>query len=164
MALLWDPLNSSWYPHKHVSISLHFRTDREMLWESAETYHRLHSVLTSCNSVGDVRGLALALTSLNLARHASVKPRVMAEIYLMLAIRLKLSWPKFSTMFQRYIYRQSTKHFIFWCNIPNFSVCMYSPLVKYGHIRGSTCGPKSRWGSPKTWMNWNWAINNLLAY
>ena len=84
-----------------------------MLWESAETYHRLHSVLTSCNSVGDVRGLALALTSLNLARHTSVKPRVMAEIYLMLAIRLKLSWPKFSTMFQRYIYRQSTKHFIF---------------------------------------------------
>ena len=73
-----------------------------MLWESAETYHRLHSVLTSSNSVGDVKGLALALTALNLARHAHVKPGVMAEIYLMLAIRLKLSWPKFPTMFKRF--------------------------------------------------------------
>ena len=73
-----------------------------MLWETAETYHRLHSVLTSSNSVGDVKGLALALTSLNLARHAHIKPRIMAEIYLILAIRLKLSWPKFPTMFQRF--------------------------------------------------------------
>ena len=79
-----------------------FRTDRDMLWETAETYHRLHSVLTSSNSVGDVKGLALALTSLNLARHAHIKPRIMAEIYLMLAIRLKLSWPKFPTIFQRF--------------------------------------------------------------
>ena len=71
------------------------------MWESAETYHRLHSVLTSANSVGDVQGLALGLTALNLARHAHVKPRVMAEIYLMLAVRLKLSWPKSPTMFQR---------------------------------------------------------------
>ena len=72
-----------------------------MLWESAETYHRLHSVLTSL-SVGDIKGLALALTALNLARHAHVKPGVMAEIYLMLAIRLKLSWPKFPILFQRF--------------------------------------------------------------
>ena len=77
------------------------RTNKEVFWESAETYHRLHSVLTSTNNVGDVQSLALALTALNLTRHAHVKPRVMAEIYIMLAVRLKLSWPKMPTMFRR---------------------------------------------------------------
>ena len=77
------------------------KRDREMLWEAAETYHRLHSVLTCDNSVGDVQGLALAVTALNLARHSHYKPRVMSEIYLMLAIRLKLSWPKLPTLLQR---------------------------------------------------------------
>ena len=70
--------------------------DREALWEAAETYHRLHQVpyltlgcttyiltqveLCSPGSGGGVYGLALALTSLNLARHSLSRPRVQVNI------------------------------------------------------------------------------------
>ena len=57
---------------------------------------------TCSDSIGDVRGLALALTSLNLARRSHTKPRVMAEIYFMLAIRLKISWPRLPSIIQRW--------------------------------------------------------------
>ena len=77
------------------------KRDRDSLWEAAETYHRLHSVLTCDNSVGDIQGLTLALTSLNLARHSHVKPRVMSEMYLMMSLRLKLSWSKLPSLLQR---------------------------------------------------------------
>ena len=64
-------------------------------------------------------GLALALTSLNLARHSLSRPRVQvnifflrlifnfytiicqAEIYLLLAARLRLSWPRLPKLLQR---------------------------------------------------------------
>merc|ERR1719516_260570 len=60
--------------------------DREALWEAAETYHRLHQVeLCAPGGGGAVYGLALALTSLNLARHSLSRPGVQAEIYLLLA-------------------------------------------------------------------------------
>ena len=50
-----------------------------------------------------VRGLALALTALNLSRASLHKAQGQAEIYLLLAIRLKLSWPRLlSPAFQRY--------------------------------------------------------------
>jgi len=76
--------------------------DREALWESAETYHRLHQVeLCSPGGGGAVYGLALALTSLNLARHSLSRPRVQAEIYLLLAARLRLSWPRLPKLLQR---------------------------------------------------------------
>jgi len=48
-----------------------------------------------------VYGLALALTSLNLARHSLSRPRVQAEIYLLLAARLRLSWPRLPKLLQR---------------------------------------------------------------
>merc|ERR1719400_1713407 len=76
--------------------------DREALWEAAETYHRLHQVeLCSPSGGGGVYGLALALTSLNLARHSLSRPRVQAEIYLLLAARLRLSWPRLPKLLQR---------------------------------------------------------------
>jgi len=76
--------------------------DREALWEAAETYHRLHQVeLCSPGGGGALYGLALALTSLNLARHSLSRPRVQAEIYLLLAARLRLSWPRLPKLLQR---------------------------------------------------------------
>merc|ERR1711971_1483292 len=78
--------------------------DREALWEAAETYHRLHQVelcSPSGGGGGAVYGLALALTSLNLARHSLSRPRVQAEIYLLLAARLRLSWPRLPKLLQR---------------------------------------------------------------
>ena len=73
--------------------------DREALWEAAETYHRLHQVLQlllvqqpppppllsqvelcSGSGGGAVYGLALALTSLNLARRGLARPRVKVNI------------------------------------------------------------------------------------
>ena len=75
------------------------RDDREALWEAAETYHRLHQVpqvllveqippppllsqveLCSGSGGGAVYGLALALTSLNLARRGLARPRVKVNI------------------------------------------------------------------------------------
>ena len=41
-----------------------------------------------------LRGLALALTALNLSRGSLARPRVQAEIHLLLAARLRLSWPR----------------------------------------------------------------------
>ena len=116
--------------------------DREALWEAAETYHRLHQVpqlllvqqtppppllsqveLCSGSGGGAVYGLALALTSLNLARRGLARPRVkvyirfctkltsspivnlhlptQAEIYVLLATRLRLSWPRLPKLLQR---------------------------------------------------------------
>merc|ERR1719341_1825021 len=77
--------------------------DREALWEAAETYHRLHQVELCApgGGGGAVYGLALALTSLNLARHSLSRPRVQAEIYLLLAARLRLSWPRLPKLLQR---------------------------------------------------------------
>ena len=113
------------------------RDDREALWEAAETYHRLHQVpqlllvqqpppppllsqveLCSGSGGGAVYGLALALTSLNLARRGLARPRVkvnirfcsklylfyhqsQAEIYVLLATRLRLSWPRLPKLLQR---------------------------------------------------------------
>ena len=118
------------------------RDDREALWEAAETYHRLHQVpqlllvqqtppppllsqveLCSGSGGGAVYGLALALTSLNLARRGLARPRVkvnirfyskltsspiinlypptQAEIYVLLATRLRLSWPGLPKLLQR---------------------------------------------------------------
>eukprot|EP00092_Neocalanus_flemingeri_P001165 GFUD01001241.1.p1 GENE.GFUD01001241.1~~GFUD01001241.1.p1 ORF type:complete len:1098 (+),score=305.94 GFUD01001241.1:251-3544(+) len=74
---------------------------RELCWEAAETYHRLHQVELCTPGTGDVRGLSLALAALNLARNSLARPRVHAEIYLLLAARLKLSWPKLPRYFQR---------------------------------------------------------------
>jgi len=74
---------------------------RELCWEAAETYHRLHQVELCTAGMGDVRGLSLALTALNLARNSLARPRIHAEIYLLLAARLKLSWPKLPRYFQR---------------------------------------------------------------
>ena len=69
-----------------------------MAWEAADTFHRLHCVqLCSSDPVSTkthIRGLALALTALNLSRSSLSRPSGQAEIYLMLAIRLKLSWPR----------------------------------------------------------------------
>merc|ERR1719348_301301 len=67
---------------------------RELGWEAAETYHRLHQVELCTPNTGDIRGLALALTALNLARNSLTRPKIHAEIYLLLAARLKVSWPK----------------------------------------------------------------------
>ena len=76
-----------------------------MVWEAAETFHRLHSV-ELCSpgpQPAHLRGLALALTALNLSRNTGGlnRPAVQAEIYFLLAIRLKLSWPKLPLYFQR---------------------------------------------------------------
>merc|ERR1719242_2345200 len=76
--------------------------DREALWEAAETFHRLHQVeLCAPGGGGGVYGLSLALTALNLARHSLTRPRVHAEIYLLLAARLRLSWPRLPKLLQR---------------------------------------------------------------
>ena len=94
-------------PVLSLSFSLDVRRlNREVVWEAAETFHRLHCVqLCSPGSPGSqsghVRGLALALTALNLSRNSRVRPAVQAEIYLLLAIRLKLSWPRLPLYFQR---------------------------------------------------------------
>ena len=81
------------------------RLQREVVWEAAETFHRLHSVqlCSSGPQCGHLRGLALALTALNLSRNTGglARPAVQAEIYLLLAIRLKLSWPRLPLYFQR---------------------------------------------------------------
>jgi len=74
---------------------------RELCWEAAETYHRLHQVELCTPGNGNIRGLSLALTSLNLARNSLARPKVHAEIYLLLAARLRLSWPKLPRYFQR---------------------------------------------------------------
>ena len=58
-----------------------------------------------------MRGLALALASLNLARRSHTKPRVMAEIYFMLAIRLKISWPRLPSIIQRLLHLLEVSHF-----------------------------------------------------
>ena len=81
------------------------RLNKEVVWEAAETFHRLHSV-ELCSpgpQPAHLRGLALALTALNLSRNlaALTRPAVQAEIYFLLAIRLKLSWPKLPLYFQR---------------------------------------------------------------
>ena len=82
-----------------------YRVNQEVVWEAAETFHRLHSVQL-CSpgpQPSHLGGLALALTALNLSRNLSAhnRPAVQAEIYLLLAIRLKLSWPKLPLYFQR---------------------------------------------------------------
>jgi len=74
---------------------------RELCWEAAETYHRLHQVELCTPGTGDIRGLSLALTALNLARNSLARPKIHAEIYLLLAARLKISWPKLPRYFQR---------------------------------------------------------------
>merc|ERR1719312_2242942 len=80
---------------------------RELSWEAAETYHRLHQVELCTPGTSHIRGLTLALTSLNLARNSLNKPRIQAEIYLLLAARLKISWPKLPRYFQRKCLRQA---------------------------------------------------------
>ena len=72
-----------------------------MSWEAAETYHRLHCVLTTAGSVAHTQCLALALTAINLARQGHYKPKLMAEIYLMMAVRLKLSYSRLPLVITR---------------------------------------------------------------
>eukprot|EP00090_Calanus_glacialis_P000417 TRINITY_DN10251_c0_g1_i1.p1 TRINITY_DN10251_c0_g1~~TRINITY_DN10251_c0_g1_i1.p1 ORF type:complete len:1045 (-),score=302.19 TRINITY_DN10251_c0_g1_i1:87-3221(-) len=74
---------------------------RELYWEAAETYHRLHQVELCTPGTGDIRGLSIALTALNLARNSLSRPKIHTEIYLLLAARLKISWPKLPRYFQR---------------------------------------------------------------
>ena len=50
---------------------------------------------------GATRGLALALTALNLSRDSLSRPKIQAEIYLLLAARLRLSWPRLPRLLQR---------------------------------------------------------------
>lgn len=73
----------------------------DLHWEAAETYHRLHQVELSTTGLGDVRGLAIALTALNLAPRGQQRPHILAEMKTLLAARLKISWPKLPKMFQR---------------------------------------------------------------
>ena len=86
----------------------------EARWEAAETYHRLHQVRSShlapltCHQVelcttgtSATRGLALALTALNLSRPGPARPRLQAEMLVLLAARLRLSWPRLPRLLQR---------------------------------------------------------------
>ena len=47
------------------------------------------------------RGLALALTALNLSRHGPARPKLQAEMLVLLAARLRLSWPRLPRLLQR---------------------------------------------------------------
>jgi len=80
---------------------------RELCWEAAETYHRLHQVELCTPGTGDIKGLSIALTALNLARNSMSRPKIHAEIYLLLAARLKISWPKLPRYFQRKALRKA---------------------------------------------------------
>jgi len=77
------------------------KSEGDMSWEAAETFHRLHCVLTTSGSVAHTQCLALALTAINLARQGHYKPKLMAEIYLMMAVRLKLSYSRLPLVFTR---------------------------------------------------------------
>jgi len=75
--------------------------NRELYWEAAETFHRLHQVELCTPGSGDVRGLSLALAAVNFARNGLSRPKIHAEIYLLLAARLRISWPKLPRFLQR---------------------------------------------------------------
>ena len=73
--------------------------NQEVVWEAAETFHRLHCVQL-CSPPDHVAGLAVALTALTLSSNC-LRPATQAEIYLLLAVRLKLSWPNIPAYFRR---------------------------------------------------------------
>ena len=80
-----------------------FSENRELYWEAAETFHRLHQVELCTPGSGDVRGLSLALAAVNFARNGLSRPKIHAEIYLLLAARLRISWPKLPRYLQRQV-------------------------------------------------------------